>query len=32
MLFEKHAIGAVLLRKLGYRGPVYDTREAMIRN
>lgn len=32
MLFEKHAIGAVLLRKLGYHGPVYDTREAMIRN
>ena len=30
MLFERHAIGVVLLRKLGYRGPVYDNREAVI--
>jgi hypothetical protein len=32
MLFERHAIGVVLLRKLSYQGSVYDTREAVIRD
>ena len=31
MLFERHAIGVVLLRKLGYLGPIYDSRDAVIR-
>lgn len=32
MLFERHALGVVLLRKLGFLGRIYDTREAEIRN
>jgi hypothetical protein len=32
MLFERHAIGVTLLRRLGFQGPIYDAREARIRH